>query len=54
MNDYFVYTDHYCKAIALLNSHGEFGHFVSNIAYRLLFKTLFKLPLFYTNPKKAL
>lgn len=40
--------------IGLIDGHGEYGHLVSNIAYRLLFNHLVNLPIFYTDPKKAL
>lgn len=54
MNDYFVYNDNNSKIVGLVNAHGDFGHIVSNVAYRFLFKNLIRLPLFYTNPLKAL
>lgn len=53
-NDYFIYNDLYHKIYALVNAHGEFGHFVSNLTYRLLFSSLIRNPLFYTDPKTAL
>ena len=50
MNDYFVYFDRNIKIIGLLNAHGEYGHIVSNVSYRLIFKNLVRMPLFYTDP----
>lgn len=54
MNDYFVYNESHTKVIALLNAHGDYGHVVSNICYRFLFKNLIRTASFYTNPKKAI
>jgi serine/threonine protein phosphatase PrpC len=50
MNDYFIYNDQHFKLCALFNGHGEFGHLVSNISRRLLFRRLIRMPIFYTNP----
>lgn len=54
MNDYFIYNDNHTKVVALVNAHGDYGHVVSNVAQRILFKKLVRLPIFYTNPRKAL
>lgn len=54
MSDYFVYTDPQQKAISIFMGHGIFGHIVSNLACRLLFKHFLKSPLIRSDPENGL
>ncbi|KAL4449949.1 hypothetical protein ABPG74_015068 [Tetrahymena malaccensis] len=51
MSDYFVYIDDHIKLISVFMGHGAYGHKISNLSCRLLFKHFFREQLIKLQPQ---